>query len=134
MANGHLGVIIVDDDAAIREILRGIAERLGVDVLAEAENGRGAIEEAERHRPELMLMDVSMPVMGGLPATRYLCERLPEMRIILVSQYDHKLYVDQAMQLGARGYVLKAAAASELGPAMKIVMDGGTFVSPRVDC
>ena len=129
---GQVRLIIVDDDAAIRGILRGLVEGLGADVLAEAENGRGAIEQAELHRPQLILLDVSMPVMGGFPAARYLREHLPEISIILVSQYPQKVYAEEAMQLGARGYVVKAAAAVELGPAMKAVLDGGTFISPRV--
>ena len=125
-------MIIVDDDPAIRDILRSLVEGLGADVLAEADNGRGAIEEAERHRPQLMLLDVSMPVMGGFPAVRYLREHIPELRIILVSQHNQKVYADEAMQLGAKGYVVKAAVATELGPAIHTVMNGGTFVSSRI--
>jgi DNA-binding NarL/FixJ family response regulator len=125
-------LIIVDDDPGIREALRSLVEDLGAHVLAEADNGHSAIEQAERHHPQLILLDVSMPVMGGLPAARYLREHIPDLRIILVSQHNQKVYADEALHIGARGYIVKAAAATELGPAIKIVMDGGTFVSPRL--
>jgi DNA-binding NarL/FixJ family response regulator len=125
-------LVIVDDDPVIRQILRTITEDLGAEVLAEADNGQTAIEEAERHHPELMLLDVSMPVMGGLPATRYLHEHLPELNIIMVSQYSRKVYAEEALESGAKGYVVKACVASELESAVKIVLEGGTFVSSRL--
>lgn len=129
---GPVRLIIVDDDPAIRMMLRSIAEALGANVLGEAENGRGGIEQAELLRPEMMLLDVSMPVMGGFPAARYLREHIPDLWIVLVSQYNQKAYADEALELGARGYILKSAVASELGIAMEAIMNGGTFVSPRV--
>ena len=125
-------VIIVDDDPVIRRNLRALAEKLGAYVMAEAENGYGAIDEVERHHPELLLLDISMPVMGGFPALRHLREHTPELRVILVSQFNQSVYAQEALQAGARGYVVKAAAATELGPAIDTVMAGGTFVSPNV--
>jgi DNA-binding NarL/FixJ family response regulator len=125
-------LIIADDDAGIRGVLRMIAEDLGAEILAEAENGRSAIKEAEFHHPQLLLLDASMPIMGGFPAARYLREHIPELRIILVSQHNNKAYVEEALQIGARGYIVKEAVARELGPAMDAVMDGGTFVSPSI--
>jgi DNA-binding NarL/FixJ family response regulator len=125
-------LIIMDDDPGIREALRTLANDLGADVLAEADNGRAAIEHAELHRAELMLLDVSMPVMGGIPAAKYLREHMPDLQIILISQYNRKVYADEAMQLGVKGYIVKAAVATELGPAMQTVMNGGTFISPHI--
>lgn len=125
-------LVIVDDDPIIRQILRTIAEELGAEVLAEADNGQTAIEQAERHHPQLMLLDVSMPVMGGLPATRYLHEHFPELDIIMVSQYSRKVYAEEAFESGAKGYVVKACVATELEPAVNTVLDGGTFVSSRL--
>ena len=125
-------LIIVDDDPCIRDALRSLAEDLGADVLAEADNGQGAITQAERHHPQLILLDVSMPVMGGFPAARYLREHIPDLLIILVSQHNQRVYADEALQIGAQGYIVKAAVATELGPAIRAVMEGGTFVSPRI--
>ena len=125
-------LMIVDDDAGIREALRMLAKACGAEVLAEADNGRAAIEQAEICRPEMMLLDVSMPVMGGFRVAKYLRERLPELQIILVSQYNQKAYAEEALEFGVRGYIVKSAAASELAPAIHAVMDGGTFVSPSI--
>lgn len=125
----RIGLIIVDDDPAIRQILRTLVEDLGAEVLAEADNGRSAIEQAERFHPQLMLLDVTMPVMGGFPVIRYLREHLPELGIILVSQHSEKVYAEEALEIGAKGYIVKGSLASELGPAMATVMEGGTFMS-----
>lgn len=125
-------LVIVDDDPGIREALRMLAIDLGAEILGEADNGRGAIEQAELLHPQVMLLDVSMPIMGGFPAAKYLREHIPELRIILISQYNWKVYAEEALQLGIKGYIVKAAAATELGPAMKAVMDGETFVSSHV--
>jgi DNA-binding NarL/FixJ family response regulator len=127
-----IGLVIADDDPTIRQIVRSLVEDLGAQVLAEADNGRAAIEQAERHHPELMLLDVSMPVMGGLPATRYLHEHFPELNIILVSQYNGKVYAEEALECGARGYIVKGCLPSELERALDAVRHGGTFVSPHV--
>jgi DNA-binding NarL/FixJ family response regulator len=127
-----LRLIIVDDDAGIRYILRSLVESLGAEVVAEADNGEEAIRQTEHHHPELVLMDVSMPVMGGLPATQYLSHHYPELRILMVSQYNQKAYVREALRVGANGYILKSAAASELGPAIHAVMNGGIFVSSAI--
>jgi len=125
-------VIIVDDDAAMRVELRCIAERAGADVIGEADNGQLALDEAERLRPDLMLMDVSMPVMGGFTAARKLLKSFPEMRILFLSQFSQRVYAEEALQIGASGYLLKGAAASELARAIKAVVSGQTFVSERV--
>lgn len=126
-------LIIVDDDQAIRQGLRTIAEALGAEVLAEADNGRAGIEQAERLRPELVLLDVSMPVMGGFPAARQLRSRWPDLRIIFISQHREWIYVEEALEIGANGYVWKQAAAAELDDAIQTVMSGGRFVSSLTD-
>ena len=125
-------MVVVDDDPVIREMVRNLAEALGAEVLAEADNGRSAIEEAERHHPAVMLLDVSMPIMGGLPTARYLHDHLPDLIIIFVSQYRWKVYVEEALQCGAKGYVVKNRLATELEPAIEAVLHGETFVSSRV--
>ncbi|MBV9038732.1 MAG: response regulator transcription factor [Acidobacteriaceae bacterium] len=123
-------LIIVDDDQAIRQGLRALVEALGAEVLAEADNGRACIEQAERLQPELVLLDVSMPVMGGFPAARQLRARMPNLRIIFVSQHRERIYIKEALEIGINGYVWKQAAATELNDAIQTVMSGGSFVSP----
>ena len=125
-------LIIVDDDSAIRWMLRSIAESEHADVVGEAENGRAALDAAERLRPDVVLLDISMPVMDGFTAARELSARFPEMRIIFVSQNSDKNYVQEAFRCGAAGYVLKPAAATELGQAMAALRCGSQFRSPRI--
>lgn len=126
-------LIIVDDDASIRKTLFTLATDLGAEVVAEADNGRSAIEQATLHRPEIMLLDISMPIMGGFQATRYIRDHLPEIHVILVSQYSQSVYVEEAIAIGVRGYVVKAAVANELERAIKTVLGGETFVSSRIN-
>jgi len=128
----NVRLIIVDDDPATRGVLRLLAEELGAEVVAEADNGQTAIEQAVHHPAQLMLMDVSMPVMGGFPAARYLRAHIPQMQIIFMSQHNQKAYADEALELGAKGYLVKASVAADLGPAIQKVLDGETFVSSRV--
>lgn len=127
-----LRLIIVDDDAEMRHLLRALVNELGAEVLAEADNGQIAIEQVELHDPQLILLDISMPVMGGFPAARYLHEHIPELKIILMSQYQQKEYADEALQAGARAYLVKKSAAYELGPAMDAVLQGQTFLSASI--
>lgn len=125
-------LLIVDDDAAIRYKLREIAEHAGINVVGEASNGQEGISEVQRLRPDIVLLDVSMPVMGGFAAARHLRESNPTVQIVFLSQYSQKVYAEEALKLGAAGYLLKAAAASELPSAIEAIEGGHTFVSERV--
>lgn len=128
-----LTLIIADDDPAMRQILRLLAEDLGAQVLAEADNGRVAIELAEFHKPEMLLLDVCMPVMGGLIAARHLRQRLPDLCIIVLSHNCHTAYAEEALNVGAKAFITKGSLMTDLQPAIEKVMSGGIFVSPRID-
>lgn len=127
-----LGVIIVDDNEPFRQCLRSITESCGARVLAEAENGQTGLDTAERIRPDLVLLDVSMPVMGGFAAAKRLRERMPAVRIIFVSHHQDRLYANKAFESGGVGYVLKRAAATELAAALEAVLSDRTFLSPLI--
>ena len=122
-------LIIVDDDPAIRNGLRALVEALGSEVVGEADNGRSGIEQAESLHPQLILLDVSMPIMGGFAAARELRKTMPELRIIFVSQFSDPAYAREAMDMGAAGYVVKQSAGTDLSDAVDAAMDGRTFVS-----
>jgi DNA-binding NarL/FixJ family response regulator len=126
-------LIIVDDDPEMRSILRSLAEDMGAEVVAEAENGRAAIESAHTYPAEVMLLDISMPKMGGIPAAKQLRQDRPDLHIIFVTHYAGKAYVQEALELGASGYLVKGSVATELGPAIHDVMEGRTFISSRVE-
>jgi DNA-binding NarL/FixJ family response regulator len=100
--------------------------------VAEADNGATGIESAEAIPSQAILMDVSMPVMGGFAAARELQKRKPELPIILVSQYSERAYADEAFHIGVRGYVVKRLAARELDQAVTAVLEGRTFLSPSI--
>ena len=125
----HYRLIIVDDDPLIRSGLRTLVEALGMEVIGEADNGQSGIERAESLRPELILLDVSMPVMGGFAAARELRKLLPELRIIFVSQYNDPAFAEEALRMGAAGYVVKQSATTDLSDAVVAAMAGRTFVS-----
>ncbi|MBV9037330.1 MAG: response regulator transcription factor [Acidobacteriaceae bacterium] len=125
-------LLIVDDDGTIRSMLRYIIESDKHCVVGEAENGRAGVSAAESLRPDLILLDVSMPVMGGFPAARLLNAQMPELPIIFVTQHDEQSYVDEAFRCGAKGYVIKQAAMTELPNAIRTVMTGQVFCSPLI--
>ena len=124
-------VFIADDHASVRVALRRLLED-EFEIVGEASNGQEAVEFSETLRPDVVLMDISMPVMGGLEATRILRERMPALRIVFVSQFADAAYADEVFRLGAAAYVLKRAAATELPPAIRAVLSGGTFRSPTL--
>lgn len=121
-------LLIADDDALVREMLRKTVEA-DSEIVGEASNGVEAIDAAERLRPDLLLLDISMPVMGGFEAARRLRD-LPGLRIVFVSHYAENAYADEAFSSGARGYVLKRALITELREAIREVLAGRLFRSP----
>jgi CheY-like chemotaxis protein len=123
--------LVVDDHESMRYMLRRFLEPEYI-VVGEAANGREAIEAAEQLRPDIALLDISMPVMGGFEAARVLRERLPETRIIFISQHADPNYAEEAFRLGADGYVVKKAASTEVREAVRAVLAGGVFRSPLI--
>jgi CheY-like chemotaxis protein/two-component sensor histidine kinase len=124
--------LIADDHETMRYVLRQALEPHCL-VVGEAANGREAIEAAEQLRPDMVLLDISMPVMGGFEAARVLRDRLPETPIIFASQHADPAYVEEAFRVGARGYVVKRTASTELPEAVRVVLGGGVFRSPTIN-
>jgi DNA-binding NarL/FixJ family response regulator len=128
-----LRVLIAEDHALVRAGIRALVESLsGVEVVAEAASGREAIELAAREHPDLVLMDVSMPDLNGLEATRHLTKTHPRMRTIVISVHTDESYVRHALEAGAAGYVIKDAGPTELELAIRAVARGDTYLSPAV--
>jgi DNA-binding NarL/FixJ family response regulator len=126
---GRPRVLIVDDDEVIRYILRRIMES-ECEVIAEAGNGCEAITAAESLRPDIIVLDISMPILGGFEAARHIRKRAPDIHIIFASQHTNRTYVEEAFRLGAKGYVTKQAADKELPQALREVLAGSCFRSP----
>ncbi|SNS78463.1 two component transcriptional regulator, LuxR family [Geodermatophilus saharensis] len=116
--------VVADDHPVFRQGLRVLLEDLGVEVVAEAPDGTGAVEAALRERPDVVLMDVQMPGLSGIEATRQLVERWPEARVLVLTMVADDEAVFAAVQAGALGYVLKGAGQAEIGRALESVAAG----------
>ena len=127
-------VLVVDDHTVIR---RGIQSILRAwpewQISGEAANGEEAIRLTRDLKPDIVLMDISMPVMGGLEATRAICKMYPETKVLLLTLHDSLEWVESALQAGARGYLLKSDTEGELIRALNVVAGNGIYASPSLD-
>ena len=129
-----LRILVADDHGIVRSGLMMLIERHdGMRVVAEAADGVEAVERAVRERPDVAILDVSMPRMTGLQAAREIRAHCPETRVLLLSMHDDERYVFDAVKAGASGYVLKRQADAELIEAVRAVARGGRFVSDLPD-
>jgi len=127
-----LRVILADDHQIVRQGIRTLVERQGVQVVAETGDGLMLIEQVRQHLPDLAIVDVSMPGLNGIDATRQMLAAVPTMGVVLLTMHDEELHVSAALRAGVRGYVLKTQAADELMDAIRTVSTGGTYLSPKV--
>ncbi len=126
-------VLVADDHALVREGIRHVLDaEAGFEMVAEASNGRDAVELAMQHRPDVVVLDITMPEETGLRAAARLRELLPTARLLLLSMHDHVEYVREGIRIGVHGYILKDSAGAELRAAIRAVHAGGTFYSPAV--
>lgn len=129
----ELRVLLGDDHTVLRQGLRKILEdRRDWRVVAEAGNGRDAVRGAIEHNPHVAVLDIGMPLLNGIEATRQIVRRAPSVRVLILSMHSDQAYVTQAVQAGARGYLLKESAGSELIAAITAIAAGKSFFSPAV--
>jgi len=127
-------VLIADDHAVVREGLRMILEARGdMTVVGEALDGRDAIEKAETLKPDVIVMDIAMPEMNGIEATRIICERLPAVKIIILSMHHTNEHIFRAIQAGARAYLLKESAGAGVAKAIHTVLKGDYYFGAGVE-
>jgi len=127
-------VIVVDDHAVIRRGVQGILHAFPEwELCGEAENGEEGVKLAQSVKPEIIIMDVSMPGLNGLEATRIIHQLLPNTKILLLTLHSSTELVRSAFRAGARGYVLKSDAEHELVRALNVLLGDGTYVSPAID-
>ena len=128
-----LRVMLADDHALVRAGIRALLEKMpNVQVVGEAGDGRTALDMAKKLTPKIILLDVSMAELGGLEVLPRIVSELPSTKVLILSGYANEEYVLRALQRGAAGYLLKEAAAEELGLAIKAVAQGQTYLSPSV--
>jgi DNA-binding NarL/FixJ family response regulator len=126
-------VLLADDHATLRVALRGLLTSIpGFEVVGECENGAQALWQVERERPDLVLMDISMPVMDGIEATELIKERHPEVRVVALSGFDDTTKVSAMIAAGASGYLLKTAGPRELAEGLNAIVDGQQVLAPEV--
>ncbi len=126
-------VLIVDDHAIVRDGINSLlALASDIEVVGEAANGKEGLEKVGKLLPDVVLMDISMPVMGGLEAIPHICKEFPETKILVLTQYDDKEHVFPAIQAGANGFISKMAASSELATGIRAVAAGESYLSPAV--
>ncbi len=124
-------VLIADDHTLVRDGIRSLLALVAdVEVIGEATNGKEALEKTGKLAPDVVLMDLAMPIMGGLEATRRIHREFPRTKVLALTQYDDSEYVIPVIEAGARGFVSKMAAFSELASAIQAVYRGDSFLSP----
>lgn len=128
-----ISVMLVDDHTVVRQGLAALLRaEPDLQVLAEASDGRQAIELARSQRPAVVLMDLALPMLNGIDATRAIISAVPDTKIIVLTSYSDDDYVQQAIEAGAMGFVLKETAATELLTAIREVFCGNAFFSPPI--
>jgi NarL family two-component system response regulator LiaR len=126
-------VLVVDDHTIVRDGICALLALAGdIEVVGEATNGSEAIKIVKDLHPDVVLMDIAMPIMGGLEATRRIRRECPKTKVLVLTQYDDKEYVFPVIESGASGLISKAGASSELALGIRAVHHGDSFLSPPV--
>ena len=133
IAMKRISVLLADDHTVVRQGLRALLEAEGdIRVVAEAANGRQAVSLTKKALPDVVLMDLAMPVLNGLEATRQILKNVPSVKVLVLTSYEDDDYVQQMLQAGVAGYLIKQTAADDLLEAIREVHQGHAFYSPTV--
>lgn len=126
-------IVIIDDHQLFREGVKRILDfESSFEVIAEGDDGSQAIDLIDKYEPDVTIMDINMPTINGVEATKQLLERFPDTKVIILSIHDDENYVTHALKTGASGYLLKEMDADALVEAVKVVADGGSYLHPKV--
>ncbi|MCF7875795.1 response regulator transcription factor [Candidatus Bipolaricaulota bacterium] len=129
----NTSVILAEDHAIVRKGLRSLLkEEEGIKIEGEAENGREALELVEKYRPEIVIMDITMPGLNGIEATKLINERYPETKVLVLTRHSKEEYVFEALKAGASGYIVKEDLPEELTSAVRTVTKGNRYFSPSI--
>jgi DNA-binding NarL/FixJ family response regulator len=129
----RITILLADDHTIVREGLRALLEaQSDIEVIGEAQTGRQAVQLARELRPDVVIMDIAMPLLNGLEATRQILKVAPATRVLILSGYSDDEYIRQAVILGAAGYLIKQTSADSLSKAIREVQKGNTFFSPSI--
>jgi NarL family two-component system response regulator LiaR len=126
-------VLVVDDHTIVREGICALLSLVDdIEVVGEAANGSEALKKVNELEPDVVLMDIAMPIMDGLEATRRIRREFPKTRVLVLTQYDDKEYVFPIIETGAAGFISKVAASSELASGIRSIYQGDSYLSPSV--
>jgi DNA-binding NarL/FixJ family response regulator len=129
----EIRVLIADDHAILRDGIRSLLERQDdIQIVGEASNGREALDLVGRVQPDIVLMDIAMPEMNGLEATRQIKDRYPQVKVLILTQHDDREYIEPVLKAGAAGYVLKRSGGREVVTAIYQVYEHGAFLEPSI--
>ena len=128
-----LRVFVADDHAVLRDGLKALVNaQSDMEIVGEADNGRVTYERARELMPDVLLMDISMPELSGVQATELLRKECPAIKVLVLTAYKDKGYLDRLLNVGASGFILKLSAADELIGAIRSVADGGIYLDPQM--
>ena len=127
-----LRVVLADDHVVLRQGVRALLERHGVEVVAEASDGRAAVELARQHEPDVAVLDIMMPLLNGIDAARQIVEARPGIQVVMLTALEQDRLVTEAVRAGVRGFVLKTQAGEDLAQAIQQVSRGGFYVGAGV--
>lgn len=125
-------IVIADDHLMFSQMLKIFLEEEGFNVVAVAANGHEAIREVVKHSPAVIIMDYQMPLLNGIDSAEEIQRRSPQTQVILLTMHDNETYALQALKCGIRGYVLKDQASTDLANAVREVLGGAIYLSPRI--
>jgi len=129
----RISVLLVEDHTIVRQGLRLIIEADGdIEIVGEAKTGREAVQMTSALRPEIIVMDIAMPLLNGLQATRQILKAFPAMKVLILSAHSDPEYVEQIVKVGAMGYLVKQASGDVLAQAIREVQKGKTFFTPSI--
>jgi DNA-binding NarL/FixJ family response regulator len=129
----NVQILIADDHKLMREGLSSLlSQQADIEVVGHANNGREAVQLTERHSPDVVVMDVSMPDLNGIDATRQIVSRRPRTKVIALSMHSDRQFVAEMFRAGASGYLLKDSALEDLANAIRTVARNETYIAPRI--
>ncbi len=133
MSSSRIAVLLADDHSIVREGYKALLSRQpDIEIIGEADSGRLAVDLVKKLKPQVVVMDIGMPLLNGMEATRQLTAELPETKVIILSAYNDEDYLDRVLTCGAKGYILKKSSAAVLAKAIREVAKGGFFLDAEI--
>jgi two-component system response regulator NreC len=133
MAGKSVTIVLADDHTVVRQGLVKLLEaEPNFKVVGDAENGREAVEKVEKLQPDVVLMDIAMPMLNGIEATRQIKKISPQTKVVILSMHSHARYINELFSLGASGYLLKNSTGSDIIDAIRAALKGDNYLSPSI--